>query len=80
MKSPHEVLHNNLVRPALEAIVKPVVENGGTMSDVFVLTESVLSGILAFGNLNGYDPEKILDAMVERIKKERLPEMRKKGN
>lgn len=63
-------LHNQLAGE----IVKPVLESGGSLTDVMVLTESVLLGVcLTCVRLGG--DEKVLDTMVEAVKG-RLAEIR----
>lgn len=38
--------HNELSRDLLMRIVKPVIDNGGTTSELMVILESVVAGVL----------------------------------
>lgn len=67
-------LHNQLAGDIVKSIVKPVLETGGTFTEVMVLTESVLVGIALAGVKLGGD-EKMLDLMVGRARA-RLAEIR----
>ena len=39
-------LHNQMVGKIVSALIKPVLENGGSAVDVLVLTESVVAGVV----------------------------------
>lgn len=67
-------LHNRLAGEIVKSIVRPILTGGGSLSDVMVLTESVLLGVcLACVRLGG--DEKALDIMVENVRG-RLAEIR----
>lgn len=67
-------LHNKLAGEIVASIVKAVVGAGGNLSDILVLTESVIVGVaLAVIKLGGDD--KVLDVMLAAAK-ERLAEIR----
>lgn len=69
-------LHNRLAGEIVARIVRPVIGEGGGVTDVMVLTESVIVGVaLACIKLGG--DEKVLDVMVDAAKK-RLAEIRLK--
>lgn len=76
-------LHNRLAGEIVKSIVKPVLVSGGSMTDVMVLTESVLLGVcLACVRLGG--DEKALDIMTanvrRRLAEERLGGIETQGN
>lgn len=67
-------LHNRLAGEIVRSIVVPVVEGGGTTSEILVLLESVNVGVLlAVAKLGGDEP--IVDVLTERVKS-RLAEIR----
>lgn len=60
--SKQAALHNRLAGQIAASIIKPVLEAGGTTTDVMVLTESVITGVaLACIKLGG--DERVLDLM-----------------
>lgn len=67
-------LHNTQAGPIVASIVRPVLEAGGSVEDVLVLTESVLMGVCLFAVKLGGD-NKVLDVIVERVR-ERLAQVR----
>ena len=70
-------LHNKLAGKISTDIIKSVLTSGGSVTDVMVLTESVVVGVaLACIKLGG--DEKVLDVMLEGAK-QRLAEIRLKG-
>jgi len=76
-------LHNEMAGELVKAIVKPIINGGGTIPQVMVLTESVLVGVaLACIRLGG--DEKVLDTMVDaaknRLAEIRLKDIETKGN
>lgn len=71
-------IHNRDVGGIVKAIIKPTLEAGGEMTDVLVILESVIVGVLLFAVKIGGD-EKVLDKLMEGVK-ERLAEQRVKGH
>lgn len=69
-------IHNRLAGQIVASIVKPPLEAGGQFTDVLVLLESVIVGVLLVGVKLGGD-EIVFDAVVERVK-QRLAELRLK--
>jgi hypothetical protein len=67
-------LHNRLAKQIVEQIVKEPIAAGGTMSDVMMLCESVLVGVVLGCFQLGSDV-KALDLIVGRVK-ERLARIR----
>lgn len=67
-------LHNDLAGKIIASIVKPVLDNGGQMTDVLILLESVVVGVSLVAIKFGGD-EKVLDVVMERAK-ERLAAIR----
>lgn len=60
-------LHNQLAGGIVASIVEPVIEAGGSLSDVMVLTESVIVGVaLVTIKLGGTD--KVLDIILAAAK------------
>lgn len=70
-------LHNHLAGSIVASIVKPPLEAGGQFTDVLVLLESVVVGVILMGVKLGGD-EKVLDTMVAAVKA-RLAEQRLSG-
>ena len=69
-------LHNQLAGEIVAKIVKSTIEAGGDVSDVVVLTESVIVGVALAATKLGVSkavPE-ILDVMIDQAK-ERLAEI-----
>jgi len=76
-------LHNRLAKQVVEQIVKEPIAAGGTMSDVMILCESVLVGIVLGCFQLGSDV-KVLDLIVGRVKQRlariRLEDLETKGS
>ena len=69
-------LHNELAGPIVASIVKPPLEDGGDFTDVLILLESVILGVVMMAVKLGGD-EKVLDVVIEGAR-ERLAEARLK--
>lgn len=69
-------IHNKIVGDIVRSIVKPPLDAGGSYTDVMVVLESVVVGVVLMGVRLGGD-EKVLDAMMAAAKI-RLAEMRLK--
>lgn len=72
----HEI-HNRIAGEIVKQIVKPPLEAGGEFTDVLVVLESVILGVMLMGVKLGGD-EKVFDVLVERVKG-RLAEQRLGG-
>jgi hypothetical protein len=76
-------LHNRLAKQIVEQIVKEPIKAGGTMSDVMMLCESVLVGVVLGCFQLGSDV-KVLDLIVGRVKQRlaqiQLEDLETKGN
>ena len=76
-------LHNRLAKQIVDQIVKEPIAAGGTMSDVMMLCESVLVGVVLGCLPLGHDV-KVLDLIVGRVKERlaraRLEDLDAKGN
>lgn len=76
-------LHNRLAKQIVEQIVNEPIASGGGMSDVVMLCESVLVGVVLGCFQLGSDV-KVLDVIVgrvkERVAKVRLEDLKAKGN
>jgi hypothetical protein len=76
-------LHNCLAKQIVDQIVKEPIASGGTMSDVMMLCESVLVGVVLGCLPLGHDV-KVLDLIVGRVKERlarvRLEDLDAKGN
>ncbi|CAN5889479.1 hypothetical protein BH11PSE1_BH11PSE1_10560 [soil metagenome] len=59
-------LHNEAAGQIVRQIVFPTLQGGGEIADVMVLTESVVLGVLLFGEKMGGDVVE-LDAMLESL-------------
>lgn len=70
-------LHNRLTEKVLRAIVEEPLAAGGSMSDIMMLCESVLVGVMIECFQLGSDV-KMLDVIVGRVK-ERLAKVRLEG-
>lgn len=70
-------IHNELAGKIVAAIVKPTLEAGGQFTDVLVLCESVIVGVILMAVKFGGD-ELVLDTLVAAVKK-RLAEQRLAG-
>lgn len=71
--TPHQV-HNQVAGDIVRQIVKPTLEAGGEMTDVLVLLESVVLGVMFVAVKLGGD-EVVLDKLVEGVKR-RMAEQR----
>lgn len=67
-------LHNRLAGQIVASIVRPPIEAGGDITDVMVLTESVLAGVILTVVRPGGD-EVVLDVLFANVKR-RLAEIR----
>jgi len=73
MSAQHEI-HNELAGKIVASIVKPPLEAGGQLTDVMVLLESVILGVVLMAVKLGGD-EVVLDEVMLHVK-ERLAEQR----
>jgi hypothetical protein len=76
MKTQSEI-HNHVAGEIVKAIVKPPLEAGGQFTDVLVILESVILGVMLMAVKLGGD-DKVLDEVVLHVK-ERLAEQRLGG-
>lgn len=63
-------LHNQLAPDIVARLVTPVYETGGTPADLWILTESVVLGVLLYlktCTANDVDLKEIMDTMSERV-------------
>lgn len=67
-------IHNEMAGKIVASIVKPPLDAGGEFTDVLVLLESVVLGVMLVGVRLGGD-EKVLDVLMEGVK-QRLAEKR----
>lgn len=72
----HEI-HNRIAGEIVKQIVRPPLEAGGQFTDVLVVLESVILGVMLVAVKLGGD-EIVLDQVVEGVKK-RLAEQRLGG-
>jgi hypothetical protein len=76
-------LHNRLAKQIVDQIVKEPIASGGTMSDVMMLCESVLVGVVLGCLPLGHDV-KVLGLIVGRVKEQlarvRHEDLDAKGN
>lgn len=70
-------LHNRLIEKIVRTMVEEPIAAGGTMSDIMMLCESVLVGVMVQCFQLGSDV-KMLDVIVGRVK-ERLAKVRLEG-
>lgn len=74
MSTQHEI-HNQVAGEIVKAIVRPPLMAGGQFTDVLVILESVILGVMLMAVKLGGD-DKVLDEVVlhvkERLAKERL--------
>jgi hypothetical protein len=75
-------IHNRVAGECVKAIVKPALEAGGEFTDVLVILESVILGVMLMAVKLGGD-DKVLDEVVlhvrERLAKERLGRVEPSG-
>lgn len=67
-------LHNKIAGQIVASIVKPPLDAGGSFTDVLVVLESVILGVILVSVKLGGD-DKVLDLVMERVK-ERLAQQR----
>ena len=73
-------IHNRDVGGIVKAIIKPTLEAGGQFTDVLVILESVITGVLLFAVESGFgNDERVLDKVVEGVKA-RLADQRRGRN
>lgn len=77
MTEPQNEIHNRVAGEIVKSIVKPPLDAGGGMTDVLIVLESVILGVMLFAVKLGGD-DKVLDFLVERVKR-RLAEQRLGG-
>jgi hypothetical protein len=70
-------IHNRLAGDIVKQIVRPPLEAGGQFTDVLVVLESVILGVMLVAVKLGGD-EIVLDEVVKHVK-ERLAEQRLSG-
>lgn len=71
-------LHNKLAGEIVKSIVRPILEAGGARTDILVLTESVVTGIVEFCARNdGVSRGMVYDALMDGVDK-RLTELRER--
>lgn len=70
-------IHNRVAGEIVKAIVKPPLEAGGQFTDVLVILESVILGVMLTAIKLGGD-DKVLDEVVLHVK-ERLAKQRLSG-
>lgn len=73
MSTPHEI-HNATAGEIVKQIVKPTIDAGGQMTDVLVLLESVVTGVMLVAVKLGGD-EIVLDTFIDGVRK-RMAETR----
>jgi len=72
--TPNEI-HNRDVPQIVESIIRPMLEEaGGDTTDILVVLETVITGVMLYCVLDGGDDE-VGDALLERVKV-RLAELR----
>ena len=76
MSETQSELHNRLAGPIINSIVKPPLKSGGDISDVLVLLESVVTGVLMAVVKPGRDGP-VLDHFTEGVRG-RIAEIRLK--
>ncbi|GGF50875.1 hypothetical protein GCM10011611_66620 [Aliidongia dinghuensis] len=60
-------IHDQIAAEAIKQIVQPTMAAGGSVGDVLVLLESVVSGVLVVTIKLGGD-EKVLDLLFQRVR------------
>ncbi len=73
MTTPQEI-HNRLAGDIVRQIVKPTLDAGGQMTDMLVLLESVVTGVMLIAVKLGGD-DKVLPKLVEGVE-QRLADAR----
>jgi hypothetical protein len=75
-------IHNQIVGDIVKSIIRPPLDAGGEMTDVFVVLESVILGVILLSVKLGGD-ELVIDALMERVKarlaEQRLADIQPKG-
>jgi hypothetical protein len=76
--TPAEV-HNHHAPLIVESIIRPVLEAGGDTTDIMVMLETVVSGVLLFAvkDNDGCSDEKVTALLLECVK-DRMAVFRKK--
>jgi hypothetical protein len=74
--TPAEV-HNHHAPLIVESIIRPMLEAGGDTTDILVVLETVVTGVLLWSVKEGGD-EKVVDILLKSVK-ERMAEIRKSG-
>lgn len=76
-------LHNRVAPAALNAIIRPIHEAGGSIEDVLVVLESVIVGVVLYGAKVGGDEivvDTIMDGVKARLAEQRLGPMSPAGS
>jgi hypothetical protein len=60
-------IHNRDIGPIIRAIVKPTLEAGGSYTEILVLLESVITGVMLFAVKPGGD-DVVLEQLVDGVK------------
>jgi hypothetical protein len=71
-------IHNKNAGLIVKAIVKPMLEAGGEFTDILVLLETIVAGVMIVAvksETSDVGDDEVLDALVEGVR-ERLKEMR----
>lgn len=62
-------LHNKLAGEIVRRIVTPIIESGGARTDILILTESVVTGVIEFCARHDEVSRKVvLDALTEGVR------------
>lgn len=61
-------LHNQIVGPIVSSIVKPPIEAGGSVTDVMVVLESVVLGVMIATGRLGMSSEAV-DVLAKAVKR-----------
>ena len=69
-------IHNRDVGGIVKAIIKPTLDAGGSYSDVMVILESVIAGVLLFG-IKHEGREPVLDLLIQHVRDDLLVELRR---
>jgi hypothetical protein len=80
-------IHNRDAAKIVNSIIRPTIKAGGQYSSVLVLLESVIFGVLLFGDKLKIPPElmdrtaeRLFDGVRRRIAEERLSRREPEGN
>lgn len=66
--TPAEEIHNRDVGRIVESIIRPTMEAGGEFTDILVILESVIVGVLLFGVKVGGD-KPVLNMLTKCVKR-----------